>query len=90
MRRTKRNLAVFYVIVAVVGSIAAALAAVAMFFSGTFLPVYVAGEYVLKNQLVRYLLYAGLGVCFFYSQKLLEYGYSYLERKSMKRKIGRW
>ena len=40
----------------------AILAGMYMYFSATFLPIYVGGEYILGNRLLRYLLYAILAI----------------------------
>ena len=46
----KKILAIFVAVVAMG-------AMMGMWFSGRFIPVYVEGEYVLANQIVRYMLY---------------------------------
>ena len=38
--------------------VASCIGMVAMYFSSTFIPVYVNGEYILVNQIIRYVLYA--------------------------------
>ena len=43
------------------------VAVIAMYFSTRFIPVYVNGEYILANQLVRYAIYAVWFVIFFKS-----------------------
>ena len=52
---------------------------VCMWFSSKFIPVYVNGEYILANQIVRYVLY---GVFFV----MALYGFAYLVSEEPKKK----
>ena len=58
-------------IMATVTMFLAMVGMVYMYFSGTFVPVYVNGQYILANQLMRYALYVALVVtivyCFAYA-----------------------
>lgn len=88
MKIKMRTLAICYVIVGVAMMVAALLLGVLMFFSRTFLPVYIAGTYVVGNQIVRYMLYILLAVILFFSAKLADYGATYLI-KMLRRRMGR-
>lgn len=88
MKIKMRTLAICYVIVGVAMMAAALVLGVLMFLSGTFLPVYIAGTYVVGNQIVRYVLYILLAVILFFSAKLANYGAMYLTRK-LRRRMGR-
>ena len=56
----KKAMAVCYVIVGAVVFMFCIIAIAAMWFSGTFLPVYIAGKFVLKNRILRSVLYVVL------------------------------
>lgn len=83
----KRNIikAIIYVIVGTVLTFVSGLFALLMYFSNTFLPVYVGSTYVVGNQLLRYLLYVVLGVIFVASIALIEYAIKYLSKKVKRR-----
>lgn len=83
MRNTTK--AVLYVFIGVVASIALIMGGVYLFLSGTFLPVYVGGTYVIGNQILRYILYAVLLVGIILSAKLADYGISYLIKRFHKK-----
>lgn len=87
--RKRTLVAIFIVVVGVVFMATAILLGVRMYFSGTFLPVYIAGTYVVGNQIVRYMLYILLAVIFLFSARLAEIGANYLIRW-LWRRMGRW
>ena len=76
--------AVIYAIVGIVTSMASFLGMICMYFSGTFLPVYVNDTYVVGNQIVRYELYAVLLVVGILTAILAAYGINFLSKKSHK------
>ena len=51
----------------IVGFMFSVAGVIFMYFSSTFVPVYVNGEYIIANQLLRYVLYIVLGSIAFYS-----------------------
>lgn len=83
----KKNIfkAIIYVIVGIVLTLVSGLSALLMYFSNTFLPVYVGSTYVVGNQLLRYLLYIVLVVIFVASIALIEYAIKYLSKKVKRR-----
>lgn len=76
--------AVAYVIGGMTGISMTFLAMLNMYFSSTFLPIYVKGTYVLGNQVLRYEIYAVLLVIGLLSVVLTDYGMNYLNKKSRK------
>jgi len=78
--------AMAFVVIGMAGAVASLLGMAAMYFSTTFLPVYVGTVYVIGNQLIRYALYAMLAVIFVISVRLAEYGSSFLIKKFHKTK----
>ena len=52
-----------------------------LYFSNTFLPVYVGKTYVIGNQILRYVLYITLAAVVVLSVKLADYGRKYLIKK---------
>lgn len=83
----KKNIfkAIIYVIVGIVLTLVSGLSVLLMYFSNTFLPVYVGSTYVVGNQLLRYLLYIVLVVIFVASIALIEYAIKYLSKKVKRR-----
>jgi len=64
-------------------------AVVYMYFSTSFLPVYVDNTYVLSTQILRYVIYAGVILVALFSVWLCSYGAEYLFKvfcKSLKRR----
>ena len=80
--------AILYTVVGFLGSIASAFLGAMMWFSSTFLPVYINGEFVLANRILRsvlYLIIAVVAVSFF---ALCDYGSDFLLKK-VKRNLRR-
>lgn len=78
----KNNIkAVVYVVLGVLGMIICAISMISMYFSSTFIPVYVGKTYVISNQLIRYAVYAILIVIAVLSAMLADYGSEYLTKK---------
>lgn len=76
--------AALYVLVGIIVGLAAMATGVFMYFSTTFIPVYVGSTYVIGNQLLRYLLYGVLFAILIASIKLTEYGIKYISKKIKK------
>ena len=76
--------AALYVLVGIIVGLAAMATGVFMYFSATFIPVYVGSTYVIGNQLLRYLLYGVLFTILVASIKLTEYGVKYISKKIKK------
>jgi len=76
----KKNImkATIYTFLGIAISIAAMLAGICMYCSGTFLPVYNGKTYVIGNQILRYELYLLLLVTIISSVRLADYGSTYL------------
>lgn len=78
----KNNIkAMVYVIIGITVAILSVFGIVSMYFSGTFLPVYVGNVYVISNQIIRYVLYAMLTGITILSAKLADYGTKFLIKK---------
>ena len=77
--------AVIYTILGSVICLASLIGMGTMYFSSTFLPVWVGNTYVLGNQIVRYELYLILLVFIILSVKLTDYGMKYLIKKFHKK-----
>ena len=73
--------AAVYVVLGTIGTIGSIIGIVSMYFSNTFLPVYIKDTYVIGNQIVRYELYLILFVAIILSVKLAEYGIKFLIKK---------
>lgn len=81
----KNNIkAMAYVGMGFTGVLFSLTAIIAMYFSTTFLPVYIGKVYVIGNQLTRYALYAMLIVITALSAKLADYGISFFIKKIRK------
>lgn len=78
--------AILYTAIGFLLSLAAVTGIVKLYFSGTFLPVYVGNTYVVGNQIVRYEIYALLAIVVFLSCGLIRYGINFLTRKIHKNK----
>ena len=65
---------------------AAMLAMVLMYFSSTFLPVYIGKTYVIGNQILRYALYILLAVITYNAFMLATYGKRFLIKKFHKKR----
>ena len=80
--RNKNNVkATIYTVLGIVIAIAALIGITFLYFSGTVLPVYVAGSYILKNRIKRYVLYAILVVIIIAAVKVANYGATFLIKK---------
>ncbi len=85
--RNKNNIkATIYTVLGIVIAIAALIGITFLYFSGTVLPVYVAGSYILKNRIKRYVLYVALIVVAIVAAKVANYGATFLTKKFHKRK----
>ena len=73
--------AMVYVGIGITVAILSVSGIVSMYFSRTFLPVYVGNVYVIGNQILRYVLYAMLAVITILSAKLADYGTKFLIKK---------
>lgn len=84
----KKNMvkAALYILVGFVGAFAGISFIAFLYFSSTFLPVYVAGEYILGRQILRYLLYVIALMWTIASISLTNYGIEYLGRKHQHRR----
>ena len=78
--------AMAFVVVGCAGSFLSMIAIVYLYFSTTFLPVYIGKTYVIGNQLTRYALYVILAGVVILSVKLTEYGACFLIKKFHKLK----
>lgn len=89
--RNKNNIkATIYTVLGIVIAIAALIGITFLYFSGTVLPVYVAGSYILKNRIKRYMLYVALIVVAIVAAKVANYGATFLTKKFHKRKRRQW
>jgi len=88
--RTTKNLilATVYGVVGATMVICSLLGIIEMYFSSTFLPVYVSEAYVIGNQMLRYELYAVLAALIVFGAWLFFYGNDYLFKK-LKKALGR-
>lgn len=78
-KKTKNRIkAAIYVIQGIIIVPLSVLAVVLMYYSSTFLPVYIDNTYVLSNQVLRYTLYAALVIVALISAWLCNYGTEYL------------
>lgn len=77
--------ATIYIIAGATVSVATTLLIVAMYTSSTFLPVYIAGKYVLGNQIIRYTLYAILIAVDFAGINLFLYAMGFLVKRFRRR-----
>ncbi|NLC87223.1 MAG: hypothetical protein GX682_00335 [Clostridiaceae bacterium] len=77
-------LAITYLVVGIVGTMASGMGICSMWLSGKFLPVYISGIYVVGNQVLRYLLYAIMFAAIIVFVMCGNYGYSYLSKKRKK------
>ena len=77
--------AIAYIVVGFVVALVAVLGMIAMYLSGTFLPVRIGSTYVVGNRIVRYLLYVLLLVIMIFSICLAEYGINFLIKKFHKK-----
>lgn len=83
--------ATIYTVLGIAIAIAAVVGIAFLYFSGTVLPVYIAGSYILKNQIKRYVLYATLVIVIIAAVKVADYGAKYLiNKKFRKNKRRRW
>lgn len=73
--------AVIYTIVGVVGIIINFVFAIRLWFSGTFLPVYVGGNFILGNRIFRLFLYFVIFAVLIQLFRLTAYGYKFLNKK---------
>lgn len=78
--------AAIYTVIGVAIVIAALVGIPAMYFSKTFIPVYISGKYVLGNQIVRYIIYLILFALVVLGIKLAAYGLDFLIKKISKMK----
>ena len=78
MKRSKKKLAVLYVVVGFIICSTAVILAGMMWLSSSFLPIYVGGEFVLGNRILRYAIYAFLGFVAYHTGKLALDGIEYL------------
>lgn len=78
----KNNIkAMVYVVVGITVATLSVFGIASMYFSETFVPVYVGNVYVISNQIVRYGIYAMLAVITILSAKLADYGTKYLIKR---------
>ncbi len=84
MRKTTA-IALLYVIVGMVLFVATIATATYMWCTTNILPVYIAGNYVVGNQILRYEIYLVCAIVFFISICFIEAGARYI-----KYKIRRW
>lgn len=87
-RRKTRNtiMAAMFIIGGIVIALLTIYLAAGMWLSGTFLPVYIAGQYVIGNQIVRYMLYFLLFAVFVLAVMLILNGCNYFRLRMKKRK----
>lgn len=78
----KNNIkATAYVVIGFFGATLATIGIIYMYFSSTFLPVYIGSTYVIGNQVLRYMLYAVLAGFVILFCKLACYGIKFLIKK---------
>lgn len=80
--------AVIYTLVGFVASVSCGIFIIWMYLSGTFLPVYVEGNFILGNRIFRLFLYALVFAILVQCIKLTLYGYNFLIKK-IRRKLKR-
>ena len=73
--------ATIYAVGGMTVSFSALVGMIFLYFSSTFLPVYVGNTYVVGNQIVRYELYAVLFVVTILAAILAAYGINFLNKK---------
>lgn len=73
--------ALIYTVVGVVGILINFVFAVWLWFSGTFLPVYIEGNFILGNRIFRLFLYLVIFVLLIQMFRLTAYGYNFLIKK---------
>lgn len=83
----RRILALVFMLVCFVIAEASFLGIALMWTSSTFIPIYVWGEYVLANQIVRYLVYIVLAIiCFVALKGTIYYSYKMTTAKPKRRR----
>lgn len=82
----RRILALVFMLVCFVIAEASFLGIALMWTSSTFIPIYVWGEYVLANQIVRYLVYIVLAIICFVALKGTIYYWDRLTAKPKRRR----
>ena len=80
----KKIVAAAYVVVGFLGTILGMQGIVYMYFSSTFLPVYIGSTYVVGNQVLRYGLYAVLAAIAILSCGLACYGIKFFIKRFRK------
>lgn len=78
MKKRKTRLAVSYIIFGSIFFLAAVLLIVMMWLSGSFLPIYVGGQFILGNRILRYAIYAFLIFIAYQTGKLVYEAIEYL------------
>jgi len=73
--------AIAYVTGGFLTAVVSVIAIISMYFSSTFLPVYVKGTYVIGNQILRYEVYAILAAIVGFSMWVACYGGRYLIKR---------
>lgn len=77
--------ALIYTVVGIVGILINFVFAIRLWFSGTFLPVYIGRNFILGNRVLRLFLYFVIFVLLIQMFRLTAYGYNFLNKKIHKK-----
>lgn len=92
MNKMNKNIvkAVTYSVLGIIVVIGAVSFLLFLRFTGSFLPVYIGGKYIMKNRIIRLILYIVTPLTIPLGYMLSEYGTKFLIKRFLKNKRRRW